>query len=138
MPGYGRWVAGPGAASDVRFVGVSLDCADPAELAEFYLQLLGGRLLWSRPNSAAVQVPGVLLVPQRVADYRPPVWPGASIVHLDLTAGEQLEEPAGRALALGARAVDPQSVPRWRVLLDPAGHPFCITTLAPPPELLGA
>jgi hypothetical protein len=22
------------------------------------------------------------------------------------------------------------------VLLDPAGHPFCITPLAPPPELL--
>jgi hypothetical protein len=34
--------------SDVRFVAVSLDCADPAELAEFYLQMLGGRLLWSR------------------------------------------------------------------------------------------
>ena len=28
--------------SDVRFVGVSLDCADPAELAEFYLQMLVG------------------------------------------------------------------------------------------------
>jgi len=22
------------------------------------------------------------------------------------------------------------------VLLDPAGHPFCITTVTPPPELL--
>jgi hypothetical protein len=120
----------------VRFVGVSLDCADPAELADFYLQLLGGRLLRNRPNSAAVQVPGVLLIPQRVADYRPPVWPGASIVHLDLTAGEQLDEPVQRAVALGAGAADPQPDPRWRVLLDPAGHPFCITTLAPPPELL--
>ena len=135
-PGYGRSVAGPEASSDVRFVGVSLDCADPVELAEFYLQLLGGRLLWSRPNSVGVQVPGVLLIPQRVANYRPPVWPGASIVHLDLTAGEQLEEPERRAVALGARAADPQPDPRWRVLLDPAGHPFCITTLAPPPELL--
>jgi hypothetical protein len=38
--------------SDMRFVRVSLDCADPAELARFYLQLLGGRLLWSaRPAS---------------------------------------------------------------------------------------
>jgi len=34
---------------DVRFVGVSLDRADPAELADFYLQLLGG--LWTRPTS---------------------------------------------------------------------------------------
>ena len=121
---------------DVRLVGVSLDCADPAELADFYLQLLGGRLLWTRPTSAAVQTPGVLLIPQRVADYQPPVWPGASVVHVDLTAGEHLEEPTRRAIALGARLADPQPDPRWRVLLDPAGHPFCITTLTPPPELL--
>jgi len=87
----------------VRFVGVSLDCADLAELADFYLKLLGGRLLWSHASSAGVQVPGVLLVLQRVADYRPPVWPGASIVHLDLTAGEQLDESEQRAVALGPR-----------------------------------
>jgi hypothetical protein len=121
---------------DLRFVGVSLDCADPAKLADFYLHLLGGRLLWSGPTSAGLQVPGVVLVTQRVVDYRPPVWPGASIVHLDLMAGEQLDEPMQRAIELGARAADPQLDPRWRVLLDPAGHPFCITTLTPPPELL--
>ena len=118
----------------VRFVGVSLDCADPAELAQFYLQLLGGHLRWSRPTSVGVQVPGVLLVAQRVEGYRPPQWPGASIVHLDLTAGEHLDGPVARAVALGARLADPQPDPRWRVLLDPAGHPFCLTTVTPPPE----
>lgn len=91
----------------LRFVAVSLDCADPAELAEFYLRLLGGRLL---------------------------VWPGSSIVHLDLTAGDELEEPVRRAVALGARRADPQPGTGWTVLLDPAGHPFCITTYTPPPE----
>ena len=121
---------------DVRFVGVSLDCADPAELAEFYLQLLGGRLLWSRPTSVGVQVPGLLLIPQRVENYRPPEWPDASIVHLDLTAGEDLDEPVERAVALGARPADSQPDPRWKVLLDPAGHPFCITTSVPPAESL--
>ncbi len=119
----------------MRFLGVSLDCADPAELADFYVKLLGGRLLWSHASSAGAQVPGVLLVLQRVGGYRPPVWPGASVVHLDLTAGEQLEEPEQRAVTLGARAVHPQPDPRWRVLLDPAGHPFCITTVVPPPEV---
>lgn len=121
--------------SGVRFVGVSLDCAEPAELAGFYLRLLGGRLLWSRPTSVGVQVPGLLLIPQRVENYRPPVWPGASIVHLDLTAGEHLDEPVKQAIALGAIPADPQPDPRCKVLLDPAGHPFCITTLAPSPEL---
>ena len=44
-------------AGDVRFVGVSLDCADPSELAEFSLRLLGGRVLWRREYSVGVQVP---------------------------------------------------------------------------------
>jgi hypothetical protein len=136
LGGYRPLVRRTATPGTVRFVGVSLDCADPAELAQFYLQLLGGRVLWSRPSSVGVQVPGLLLIPQRVADYRPPVWPGASIVHLDLTAGQQLDEPVQRAIALGARAADPQPDTRWAVLLDPAGHPFCITTIAPPPELL--
>ena len=122
--------------AQIRFVGVSLDCADPDELATFYLNLLGGRLLWSEDRSAAVQAAGVLLVMQRVADYKKPAWPGASIVHLDFTAGEHLDEPEQRALVLGATAAVPQPDSRWRVLLDPAGHPFCITSLAPPPEML--
>jgi hypothetical protein len=49
-----------------RFVGVSLDCADPDELATFNVSLLGGRLLWGDADSAGVQVPGVLLIMQRV------------------------------------------------------------------------
>lgn len=130
----------------LRFVGVSLDCADPAELATFYLSLLGGRLLWGNAESAGVQVPGVVLVMQRVRNYRRPRWPDASIVHLDLTAGDRLGEPEHtavtdrdirqQAIALGAEPVDPQPDTRWRVLLDPAGHPFCITTLTPPPEIV--
>ena len=78
--------------------------------------------------------PGLLLIPQRVADYEPPSWPGSSIVHLDLTAGAELALAERRAVTLGAQIVDPQPDPRWRVLLDPAGHPFCITTIAPEPE----
>lgn len=123
-------------SATLRFVGVSLDCADPAELATFYVSLLGGRLLWDSANSAGVQVPGVVLTMQRVSNYRRPRWPDASIVHLDMTAGDHLDEPEQRAIALGAEPVNPQLDPRWRVLLDPAGHPFCITTLTPPQEML--
>lgn len=36
---------------------------------------------------------------------------------------------------LGARPANPPGL-RCKVLLDPAGHPFCITTLVPPLELL--
>ncbi|HYO41350.1 MAG TPA: VOC family protein, partial [Nocardioidaceae bacterium] len=86
----------------------------------------------NRPASVGVQTPGLLLIPQRVTDYQPPSWPGSSVVHLDLTAGPALAGAERRAVALGARLADPQPDPRWRVLLDPAGHPFCITTILPP------
>ena len=56
-PGYRSWMTGSTKSAALRFVGVSLDCADPAELATFYLSLLGGRLLWENAESAGVQVP---------------------------------------------------------------------------------
>jgi hypothetical protein len=120
------------AADGLHVVAVSLDCADPAALAGFYRDLLGGDLLWSNAGSAGVRVPGLTLVAQCVDGYQPPQWPGTSIVHLDLSAGAALDEPAARAQRLGATLADPQADPRWRVLLDPAGHPFCITTVTPP------
>ena len=104
----------------LRVVGTSLDCAEPAALARFYLDLLGGKLLWQNADSAGVRVPGATLVAQRVTPYVRPIWPGASVVHLDLSAGSELNDPTARAVELGAVEVDPQPDPRWRVLLDPA------------------
>jgi glyoxalase superfamily protein len=118
--------------SATRFVAVSLDCADPASLADFYLKLLGGEIGWRSAGSVGVRAPGVVLAMQRVTGYQPPAWPGSSIVHLDLSAGEDLEPAVARAVAAGAVQAEDQPDPRWRVLLDPAGHPFCITTMTPP------
>jgi hypothetical protein len=112
-----------------RLVAVSLDCADPQELADFYRTLLGGQQLWARESSVGVEVPGAVLVAQRLDGYVSPVWPGASIVHLDLAA-DDLDAAAEQALALGA-TLPSQPDPRWRVLLDPAGHPFCLTPFIP-------
>jgi hypothetical protein len=47
--------------------------------------------------------PEPVLVMQRVEDYQPPVWPGTSIVHLDLHGGTQIDQLERRALALGAQ-----------------------------------
>jgi hypothetical protein len=121
----------------LRFAGVSLDCADPAVLADFYLALLGGETLWQSAGSVGIRVPGVVLAMQRVEEYRRPAWPGSSVVHLDLTAGADAGGAAARAVIAGAVLADYQPDPRWRVLLDPAGHPFCITTITPPDHPLG-
>lgn len=116
-------------SSIARLAAVSLDCAAPQRLADFYLALLGGRQLWAKESSAGLEVSGVVLVMQLVADYAPPVWPGSAIVHLDLTA-DDIEAVAERAVTLGATCPE-QPDPRWRVLLDPAGHPFCLTPFTP-------
>ncbi|CCQ14054.1 putative uncharacterized protein [Rhodococcus sp. AW25M09] len=109
--------------------GTSLDCAEPAELARFYLALLGGELLWENPESSGIRThAGMNIVAQKVANYIAPVWPSTSIVHFDLNAGGSLVESVAYAVECGATEAAEQPDPRWRVLLDPAGHPFCITT----------
>ena len=114
-----------------RIAGISLDCPDPALLADFYLTVLGGRALWANADSVGVEASGVVLVAQRVSSYVPPTWPGASVIHLDLAAGLDLEASVAFAVASGATKAAHQPDPRWFVLLDPAGHPFCVTTMTP-------
>jgi hypothetical protein len=54
-------------------------------------------------------------------------------LHLDLAVSD-LDTEAARILALGANKAAVQPNPdKWRVLIDPAGHPFCITVLIPDP-----
>lgn len=109
--------------------GISIDCSDPAVLARFYLALLGGELLWENSESAGFRTQaGLNLVAQRVSNYVPPQWPSSSIVHFDLNAGADLAVSVAYAVECGATEAAEQPDARWRVLLDPAGHPFCITT----------
>ncbi|HVX07015.1 VOC family protein [Humibacter sp.] len=111
---------------------VSLDCADHGALAGFYAELLGGSILWQTPAAAAVRAGSVTLIAQRVEPYERPRWPGTAIVHLDIS-GPDLDLPAQAefAVACGATVAPVQPDPRWVVLLDPAGHPFCLTPFTP-------
>lgn len=114
-----------------RIAGVSLDCADHRELAAFYAELLGGRVTWATDHAAGVTIGDYALVAQQVIPYDRPTWPGASIVHLDLTC-DPVDLPLfqQRAEELGAEVAAFQPDSRWVVMLDPAGHPFCVTSIA--------
>lgn len=72
---------------------------------------------------------GLFIGFQRVDDYRAPRWPEQSVpqqAHLDF-AVEDLDEAEARLVELGAVKPDHQpGKDRWRVFLDPAGHPFCL------------
>ena len=117
-----------------RLAAVSLDSSDPAGLAAFYRQLLGLELYFESEDFVALKGAGILLTAQRVTAHVPPDWPGAAVpkqIHLEL-AVQDLETAEAEALALGATRPDQQPNPEhWRVLIAPAGHPFCITTLIP-------
>ena len=114
----------------LRTAGISLDCADPKELIRFYLALLGGRRLWDDDQASGMRTAeGLVLVAQKIDEYSPPEWPGTALVHLDIDAGNNLAGAVRYAETCGARQSALQPDSRWAVLLDPAGHPFCITSM---------
>lgn len=112
---------------------VTLDCAEPVALAAFYAQATGLSLVdGSDDEFAGLRGPnGFFLGFQRVLGYRPPQWPGQDEPqqsHLDFEV-DDLDHAEGVLLRLGAtRPANPADDPRWRVLMNPAGHPFCLTT----------
>lgn len=110
----------------------TVDCADAQKMASFYSALLGWEITASGDGYAMLQGPGQRLGFGEIPDYRSPSWPdeGTKQFHLDLSA-EDVLSMADRAVELGA--TQPSDQPgdgRWVVLLDPAGHPFCITDVA--------
>ncbi|HEV3267458.1 MAG TPA: VOC family protein [Acidimicrobiales bacterium] len=120
--------------TNIRLGSVSLDCADPQTLADFWAELLGGTIAYTSDDFVAVKLDGAWISTVRVDDYVRPDWPDGSPpkqIHLDL-AVDDLDEAEGTALRLGAQKASAQSSPdNWRVFIDPAGHPFCLTTLIP-------
>lgn len=108
---------------------VNLDCADPRALADFYHRLLGWEITHSDDQYAMITDGAVSIGFGRVDGHRPPRWPDPADpkrYHLDLYV-DDLDEAEKHCLDLGARTPDVQpGGDRWRVLLDPDGHPFCI------------
>ncbi|MFF8838393.1 VOC family protein [Streptomyces sp. NPDC015130] len=126
----------------MRLTAVTLDCADPMALAEFYRRATGLPLAERSDDGFAglARGPGssgLFLGFQRVDGYRPPCWPGQDVpqqLHLDFDV-DDLEEAAARLVEWGATVPAFQPEPElWRVVLDPAGHPFCLTVPRKPAQ----
>ncbi|MGI8665856.1 MAG: VOC family protein [Jatrophihabitans sp.] len=112
-----------------RFPGFVLDCPDPAALARFYGALLGWTVKqdgdWAeiRPEDGSNCISF-----QQVDGFRAPAWPGQTVpqqMHLDVIVAD-LDEAEAATIELGATRAEVQPGTSFRVLLDPAGHPFCL------------
>ena len=118
----------------IRMGAVALDCEEPGPLARFWASLLDGDVVVELATFAAVKVPGLWITAQRVENHRRANWPDEEVakqIHLDL-AVDDLEASSVRAVGLGARLARVQPAPdRYLVLIDLAGHPFCLTTQIP-------
>ena len=120
----------------LRLNAVCIDCADAEDIAEFYVRLFGWEVLAGGGNwiKVGARAGGVELNIQSEDWYEPPVWPeqpGAltKMLHFEVET-DDVPAAAAYAVALGAREAAPQPEDRdpatLRVMLDPAGHPFCL------------
>ena len=120
---------------------IVLDSNNSEELAGFYQRLLGWtmeRQFFDGVEWFFVQSPtgeGLPLVFQEAADYQKPAWPSVpgrqqQMQHLDFyVEAENYEREIEHALSCGAVLSEIQLSELWKVMLDPAGHPFCIIPL---------
>jgi len=114
---------------------IVIDSNDADGLSEFYKNLLnwekkvynhgedGEWIVLSNKIESTTR-----LVFQQIDDYERPTWPEEKnkqqqMLHLDFYSNN-VNESIEHALSLGAVLANYQSTDNWKVLLDPAGHPF--------------
>lgn len=118
---------------------VVLDSDNADGLSAFYERLLG----WTRfPGEEFTVLANIeqggfptWITFQQVDNYVPPVWPATmdaqqQMAHIDFHV-KNVDDAVKYALTCGATMSEVQSEDGWRVMIDPAGHPFCL--LSPPP-----
>lgn len=114
----------------------TVDCKEPYELAKFYAKLLNWEIPYHNEEYACIGAPGIEqgvypgITFQRNVEYIPPVWPEKpeaqqQMAHLDFAVND-LEKAVQYAIQCGATIAEEQFSDGWRVMFDPAGHPFCL------------
>jgi catechol 2,3-dioxygenase-like lactoylglutathione lyase family enzyme len=111
---------------------VVLEAPDARALSRFYAQLLDWQVGDDDPDWVTLVPPDGAggLSFQTGRDYVRPVWPVVEgrqqmMAHLDVEV-DDLDVAVASAVQLGATVAEFQPQEHVRVLLDPAGHPFCL------------
>jgi catechol 2,3-dioxygenase-like lactoylglutathione lyase family enzyme len=119
---------------NTELVSTVIGAPDPITLARFYRDLLGWEITSEDPTWVKLRRPdtGTGLSFQLEEGHVPPTWPAGDSeqqmqMHLDVWV-EDVEAGVAWATGLGAKLADFQPQDDVRVMLDPAGHPFCLFT----------
>ena len=112
--------------------GTAIEAPDPAALARFYSRLLDWPIGHEEPGTAILGAPegAIFIVFQQATDFQVPTWPPVEgqqrpMMHFDFQVSD-LNSAVAEAVELGASVTDYQPNDNVRVLIDPAGHPFCL------------
>lgn len=125
----------------IKLYGLTLDCSDPVALATFYGELLKWDIVYSDESFACLGPPSShqggypCIMFQRNPEYTPPTRPEApgaqqQMAHMDFAVND-VESAVQRAIRCGATVAAQQFSDQWKVMLDPAGHPFCLCDMKP-------
>ncbi|MGQ0434815.1 MAG: VOC family protein [Microthrixaceae bacterium] len=125
------------ARPSITWTTVTLDCSDAETLAAFYADVFGWEIN-ARDGAGWVQVRdpngGMGLNFQADDWYEPPTWPEkpgeqTKMLHFEILV-DDVEAAVELVLRAGGAEAPPQPSDRdrtrLRVMLDPAGHPFCL------------
>lgn len=122
----------------MKLASVVIDSNDSEALSDFYQNLLGWEKLRVDEEWIIVfdkNIKGLALTFQQIDDYERPVWPSEKekqqqMLHLDFYVDEEnFEHEVEHAFHCGAQKAGSQFSEGWRVMLDPAGHPFCMVSV---------
>lgn len=130
-------------AARLELTSVTIGCPNPRELVAFYGRLLDAQVTASEPPGDG-EPPGagwsqlrstgdhgtITLNFEFERQWQRPTWPSEPgrqhiTQHLDILV-DDLEDAVAWAEACGATLADDQPQDNVRVMIDPAGHPFCL------------
>lgn len=129
----------------LQLTSVTIGCPNPRDLVAFYARLLGAEITATEPPGegepehagwAQLRATGdrgaITLNFEFERQWQTPTWPSEPgrqhiTQHLDILV-DDLEAAVAWAEECGARQAEFQPQDTVRVMIDPAGHPFCLYT----------
>lgn len=117
----------------VRLATVCIDCAESGLMVAFYSRMFGWEETHRDGNFVIMRDPRTgchYSFDPMGSKYRPPTWPERAEgrdkqMHFEVGC-DDLDAGVAFALECGARLAEHQGREDLRVMLDPAGHVFCL------------